>query len=174
MWLVRGNQLQALGTLFPGAQVRSCVPQGGPPGVLPLQGLHAELHQRSGQGINDQGGGCPSGGHVGGAMLGPLAEPLPPLVAFQLPQQQQMGSAASPHPPVFHPSGSQPAQGLGVMVTPVREPRAAVSTHGEPGSHANGEPGSHAGIGWRGEPSSCWNRSIGRDSDDDGPSCDGS
>ena len=29
-----GNQLQALGTLFPGAQVRSCVPQGGPPGVL--------------------------------------------------------------------------------------------------------------------------------------------
>ena len=106
-----GNQLQALGTLFPGAQVRSCVPQGGPPGVLPLQGLHAELHQRSGQGINDQGGGCPSGGHVGGAMLGPLAEPLPPLVAFQLPQQQQMGSAASPHPPVFHPSGSQPAQG---------------------------------------------------------------
>ncbi|CAL1162674.1 unnamed protein product [Cladocopium goreaui] len=118
-----GNQLQALGTLFPGAQVRSCVPQGGPPGVLPLQGLHAELHQRSGQGINDQGGGCPSGGHVGGAMLGPLAEPLPPLVAFQLPQQQQMGSAASPHPPVFHPSGSQPAQGLGVMVTPVREPR---------------------------------------------------
>ncbi|CAL1167089.1 unnamed protein product [Cladocopium goreaui] len=118
-----GNQLQALGTLFPGAQVRSCVPQGGPPGVLPLQGLHAELHQRSGQGINDQGGGCPSGGHVGGAMLGPLAEPLPPLVAFQLPQQQQMGSAASPHPPAFHPSGSQPAQGLGVMVTPVREPR---------------------------------------------------
>ena len=118
-----GNQLQALGTLFPGAQVRSCVPQGGPPGVLPLQGLHAELPQRSGQGINDQGGGCPGGGHMGGAMLGPLAEPLPPLVAFQLPQQQQMGSAASPHPPVFHPSGSQPAQGLGVMVTPVREPR---------------------------------------------------
>ena len=56
-------------------------------------------------------------------MLGPLAEPLPPLVAFQLPQQQQMGSAASLHPPVFHPSGGQHAQGQGVMVTPVREPR---------------------------------------------------
>ena len=119
-----GNQLQALGTLLPGAQVRPYVPHGGPPGVLPLQGLHVELPQRNGQGVNDQSGGCPSGGgHTGGAMLGPLAEPLPPLVAFQLPQQQQMGSAASPHPPVFHPSGGQHAQGQGVMVTPVREPR---------------------------------------------------
>ena len=70
-----GNQLQALGTLLPGAQGHPYVPQGGPPGVLPLQGRQAEMPQHNGQGVNDQGGGCPSGGRMGGAMLGPLAEP---------------------------------------------------------------------------------------------------
>ena len=104
-----GTQLQALGdALRPGAQGRPGVPQGGPSGLLPLQG-------------NDQGVGERNGGQARGGLLGPLAEPMPPLVAFQLPQDQlQMGSAVDSHQPVLQPQGGQPAalQDQGGMVVP--------------------------------------------------------
>ena len=98
-----GTQLQALGdALRPGAQGHSGVPQGGPSGLLPLKGLPAEHRQGNDQGVGERNGGQARGGHSGGGLLGPLAEPIPPLVAFQLPQDQlQMGSAAGSHQPVL-------------------------------------------------------------------------
>ena len=81
----------------------------GPSGLLPLQGLPAGRLQGSDQGVGDRNGGQPRGGNSG-SLLGPLAKPLPPLVEFNLPQDQpQRESPAVPHQPAPQPQGSQPA-----------------------------------------------------------------
>ena len=79
-----GTQLQALGdALRPGAQGHPGVFQSG----LLLQGLPAGRPQGSDQGVGNRNGGQSRGGHSG-SLLGPLAEPLPPVVEFNLPQDQ--------------------------------------------------------------------------------------
>ena len=99
---------QALGdALCPGAQGHPGVPSGRSfwstslYKVLLLDILKAAIRESVSKMVADLGG------WHSGSLLGPLAEPLPPLVAFHLLQDQlQMESAAVPHQPVPQPQGN--------------------------------------------------------------------